>query len=488
MKQLFFVFLAIFFSTLSLSAQNTRAYLSHNIFYSPKDGPYIETYVSIDGRTVEWKKKSNQSFQANVELTLIFEKDSQIVSFSKEIIKSKEVKDSSEMQISFMNTQRFAIPNGNYILKIKLDDLNDTLNADYIMSDLTIDIPDTSASISSIETIQSLSETIKAGNTSHSGYDFIPNIYNYFSGQDSIFTFYAELYHIDLGIGKDEPYILNYYISSFETDQPLAQYRRFEKRKAKTIDAILGQFDISQLSSGNYIFTVELIDKNLKPITKKDYFFQKENQHQDIDENDLSSITVINTFAELITGRDTLIDIIKSMRPISSTEEVEFAKYIIKQDKDQLMQKYIYNFWQKRNPLEPSKPFIAYMVEVMRVNKEFKTSIKKGYETDRGIVYLKYGQPNSLMKEYHEPATYPYEIWHYYGIKGQSNVKFVFYDTDLATNDFKLLHSNAIGEVNNYNWRLQLRKRDSGYRSIDQTGEAVDEWGTRYNEYYEQPR
>jgi len=488
MKAFLFVLFSIFTITYSAMAQNTRAYMGHNIFYSPKDGPYIETYVSIDGSSVEWRKNVNNKYQAKVELTLIFEKDSSIIDFSKVIVKSTEVNDSAGMNIAFMNTQRFAIPNDNYLIKIKLDDLNDTLNADYIMSDLTINVSDTSASISSIEIIKNLSEAKNEGPFSHSGYDFIPNIYNYFSDKDSIFTFYAELYHVDINTGADQPFILNYYISSFETNRILPNYRKFEKRKAKSIDAILGQFDISKLASGNYVFSIELINQNLKIITKKDYFFQKENLRINVDDNDIESINIINTFAELITGKDTLEDVIKSMRPISSNSEVEFAKYIVRQGNDHTMQQYIYNFWQKRNPLEPSKPFIAYMVEVMRVKKEFSTSIKKGYETDRGIVYLKYGQPNSIMKEYHEPATYPYEIWHYYGIKGQSNVKFVFYDTDLATNDFKLLHSNAIGEISIYNWRLQLRKRDSGYKSIDQTGRAVDEWGTRYNEYYEQPR
>jgi hypothetical protein len=67
-------------------------------------------------------------------------------------------------------------------------------------------------------------------------------------------------------------------------------------------------------------------------------------------------------------------------------------------------------------------------------------------------------------------------------------VRFVFYNPDLVTNDFQLLHSNAIGEVSNYQWRLQLRKRDQSWRSIDQTGEETDEWGTHYNDYYNQPR
>lgn len=486
MKNLFLIlFLAL---AVNVYAQNIRAYMGHNTFYSPKDGPYIETYVSIDGTSVEWKKNSNNHYQATVELTLIFEKDSNIVDFSKVIIKSKEVSDSAGMRIAFMNTQRFAIPNNDYIIKIKLDDINDTLKADYILGDFTLDYSDTAASISSIEVVKSLSKTENSGVSVHSGYRFIPNIYNYLPEEDSIFTFYTELYNVDLSIGKEEPYILNYYISSFETSNILPKFRRFERRTSKSIDAILGQFDIAELPSGNYVFSVELINKNMSLIEKKDYFFQRENKNVKLDENDIESVNIINTFAELITGKDTLEDILHSMRPISTNSEVKFVKYIINEGDQQVMQQYIYNFWQKRNPLEPSKPFIAYMIEVMRVNKEFSTSIKKGYKTDRGIVYLKYGQPNSIMKEYHEPATYPYEIWHYYGIRGQSNVKFVFYNTDLATNDFSLLHSNAIGEISNYNWRLTLRKRDSGYKSIDQTGQGVDEWGTRYNEYYEQPR
>ena len=486
MKQLIIIIFSLF--TLSVQGQNIRAYMSHNTFYSPNDGPFLETYVQIDGTSVKWKKNKLNNYEAKVEFTLIFEIDSVIKDFSKVIINSPKVKDSLGMQIAFMNTQRFALPNGNYKVKIKIDDLNDTLESDYIISEIEILIPDTSASISSIEAVQSFSESKNGGVSSHSGYNLIPNIYNYFSHKDSIFTFYAELYHIDKSIAPDEAYILNYYISNFETHAILPKYKRFERRKAKEVDIILNQFDITELPSGNFIFSIELINSKMQLISKKDYFFQRENKDVHLEADDLESINIINTFAELITGKDTLENVMRAMKPISTSYENEFVKYIIKQGDTHVMQQYIYNFWQQRNPLEPSKPFIAYMVEVMKVNKEFGTKIKKGYDTDRGTVYLKYGAPNSMVKEYNEPSSYPYEIWHYYGIPGQSNVKFVFYNTDLATNDFDLLHSNAIGEISNYQWQLVLRKRDKGYRSIDQTGQGVDEWGTRYNEYYEQPR
>ncbi len=486
MKQLFI----LLFSLLAMSgqAQNVRAYLSYNTFYSPKEGPYLETYVSVDGTSVEWKKNENNLFQSQLELTIIFEQDTNVINYSKVIVKGDEVKDSSAMNIEFMNTQRFVLPNGDYRLKVKIDDLNDTLNAEYIVSYLTIFVPDTSASISSIEAVKRLSKTITPNISSHSGFDMIPNIYNYFPSKDTIFTFYAELYHIDKSIGENEPYIISYYISNFESNTIIPDFKTFKRRTAKKADAIIGQFDISNLSTGNYVFTIELINRDMQVFTKRDYFFQRDNPNIKLKKNDLEGVDVVNTFAELITGKDTLEDILLAMAPISTDPEKDFITYIIKQGDELVMQQYIYNYWQKRNPLEPSKPFIAYMIEVMRVNRDFGTSIKKGYETDRGVVYLKYGQPNSIMKQYHEPATYPYEIWHYYGIRGQGNVKFVFYNTDLATNDFELLHSNAIGEINNYRWKLVLRKRDKGYNSIDETGAGFDEWGTHYDEYYEQPR
>jgi len=486
MKQLIIILLLVM--SVAMQAQNIRAYMSHNVFYSPKEGPFLETYVQVDGTSVKWEKGANNKFDAQIELTLIFEQDSNIIDFSKVIIKSPEVEDSAGMRIEFMNTQRFALKNGMYDVKIKIDDLNDSLKAEYIQSEIEIDIPDTTASISSIEIVKSYSRSNQTGAFNHSGYDLIPNIYNYLPEQDSIFTFYAELYHIDKTLGKDEAYILNYYISNFETNVILPKYKRFERRKAKEVDAILNQLDISNLPTGNFVFTIELIDRNMQLIAKKDYFFQRENKNVLFEEGEIKSVNIINTFAELITGKDTLEDVLQAMQPISSQTENMFVEQIIKNGDIRIMQQYIYNFWHQRNPNEPSKPFIAYMTEVMRVNKEYSTSIKKGYQTDRGIIYLRYGQPNSIVKQYHEPSTYPYEIWHYYGIKGQGNVKFVFYNTDLATNDFDLLHSNAVGEISNYQWQLVLRKRDKNYRSIDETGRGVDEWGTRYEEYYEQPR
>lgn len=469
-------------------SQDVKAYLNFNNFYSPKDGPYIETYISIDGRTVSWVQDESGKFSAGVEVTLIFQQDSTIVDYSKLIINSGVINDSLEMQKQFMNIQRFALKNGKYKVKIKLDDINDTLDALFTEGEISVDIPTNKASISSIEAVQEINKSSSANQFSHSGYNLIPNIYNYFPVSDSNFIFYAELYHINKSIPEGETYLLNYYITNSETDVVLAKFKAVERRKSKEIDVVFSKFNIVDLPSGNFMFKMEIVNKENKIVAENSYFMQRENSNVKLKTEDVESINIINTFAELITGKDTLIDVIQAMRPISSSMVSDFALGLIEKEDIHMMQQYIYQFWYQRNKLEPSKPFIAYMIEVMKVNNEFSTSIKKGYDTDRGYVYLKYGEPNNINKQYNEPATYPYEIWQYYGVRGQNNVRFIFSNPDLVTNDFQLIHSNAIGEVNDYQWRLRLRKRDQGYQSIDQTGESTDDWGTHYNEYYNEPR
>jgi hypothetical protein len=98
----------------------------------------------------------------------------------------------------------------------------------------------------------------------------------------------------------------------------------------------------------------------------------------------------------------------------------------------------------------------------------FSTKIMKGFETERGRVFLQYGKPDSRTQVPNEPSAYPYEIWWYYHYKGQRNIRFVFYNPDMITNDYELLHSEALGEPNNPQWRLMLFSRTTAFRDLDE--------------------
>jgi len=268
----------------------------------------------------------------------------------------------------------------------------------------------------------------------------------------------------------------------------LRKFSKFKRLTSTPVRSIISNFDIKTLPSNNYILRLEIRDRNNNLRAEKEYYFQRQNTVIPIDLNDISSVNIATTFAELISGVDTLSDIIKSLGPISTSQEVVFADKLIK-DKDQfVMQQYLYSFWEKRSPIDPYSGFKKYMEEVLKVEQTYGGRIHKGYSTDRGYIYLKYGAPNSVTKDYNDPAAYPYEIWHYYQTKNQSNVRFVFYNTDLASKDFRLLHSTAIGEVRDYQWRLHLRSRDRDFNSIDDPGNVNDDWGSNINQYYENPR
>jgi GWxTD domain-containing protein len=142
------------------------------------------------------------------------------------------------------------------------------------------------------------------------------------------------------------------------------------------------------------------------------------------------------------------------------------------------MEKYFYAFWQETSPTNTYSAWLDYKQQVKYTEKLFGTQIKYGWESDRGRVHLQYGAPNAVVDRPSEPSAYPYQIWHYYRIGQRSDVRFVFYDTDLVTNDYQLLHSDMQGELQNFRWESALHKRDSPSTGVDDPGGSVQYGGT----------
>jgi GWxTD domain-containing protein len=191
---------------------------------------------------------------------------------------------------------------------------------------------------------------------------------------------------------------------------------------------------------------------------------------------------------------------IRCLRPISSPNEIDFAENRVKAGDVKLMQQYVYNFWLSRNEPNPEGAWLQYNVQVQKVNRTYGTQITKGYATDRGRVYLQYGPPDQMIPSQNEPSSYPYEVWQYYTIRGNSNVpasmdqntsqqtnkKFVFADFDLATNNYQLIHSDARGETRDDNWKLRLVRRNNPTHSLDQQN-GTPQYGDRSEDIFIDP-
>ena len=226
------------------------------------------------------------------------------------------------------------------------------------------------------------------------------------------------------------------------------------------MNILLQSFSIKDLASGNYNLVIEVISSKNEILKTKKLYFQRSNPVADISYKEALIKKYPSSFVAYFTNTDTLSDYIASLYPISNHVEKRHENNQLRSKNLSEMQKFFYSFWLKRNELEPEKAWKKYKVQVDFVNEKYKSTLKKGYETDRGRVFLQYGAPNSISESKHEPSAYPYEIWHFYKLKKQTNKRFVFYNTALVGNDYTLLHSDAIGEYNNPNWEVLLHDRN----------------------------
>ncbi len=461
---LFFVIIIGIFPMNNIYASKVRAFLSYATFYSPEQGPYIETYLVVMGKSVMFKKNEKNTYQGKLKITMLFKQGDLIKKFKKYELLSPEVSDSTKINVNFIDQQRFSLPNGSYLFEMLISDSNCDTIPFSVSQPLEINYNTDSVFISGIQLIEKYKKTKESNILSKSGYDFIPYVSDYFPENMDTIAFYTEIYNTNKGLGADQKYLLCWDIESFETGKVINDFIRYKKENAQGINVLFNQFNIKELPSGNYYLAIKLKDQNNKIVASNKLFFQRNNPNVQLNFNDISSLSIENTFVAAFTNKDTLLDYIYSLTPISTGMEKTFVFSQLKKSDITIMQQYFYNFWKKRDELEPEKAWENYHILVMKVNDTYSTGIRKGYDTDRGRIYLEYGMPDVIIAKPFGKASVggnavslPYEIWKYHKLgENQRNRKFVFCNSDMAHNTYELIHSDADGELKNYNWSSMM--------------------------------
>ena len=492
MKKLILIGLMVIIGA-NVNAQKKQAmnsYISYATFNVPGDEPYVETYITFDKSSLTYIKNDDGEFSATVNVTIMFKQDETVKNFGKYSLSSPSVSDTTGISGFFMDMQRFSLPNGLYSFEVLLEDENNKTDKPFKAEDqLLVDIPDKFC-FSSILGLESYSKATSDSKSTKNGYNIIPMIMPFYPETLNTLTFYTEIYNAKKQLGDNEKYLLNTYICAFENGTKLNNFYHTKRMTAKDIDVIINSIDISSLPSGNYYLVLEARDRNNEVIGLNRYFFQRSNPYYQIDNSLLAAINTEDVFSGQITDIDTIREYIRTISPISTLVEKDYAAELIKTDDITTMQQYFYTFWSSRNSLDPRQAWLDYYAQVKRVNASFKSVNSKGYATDRGIVFLKYGAPDRIVQSYNEPGAYPYEIWHYYALGSQRNKKFVFMTRDLVTNDFKLIHSDAIGEINNFRWTTEIYQRTYGTYydyGVDDYAQP-DSYGDKAKDYYDNPR
>ncbi len=97
-------------------------------------------------------------------------------------------------------------------------------------------------------------------------------------------------------------------------------------------------------------------------------------------------------------------------------------------------------FWKSRDPTpdtDKNEYRDAYYEKINYANSNFGSSIRPGWRTDMGRIYIKYGQPDETEKHPFEIDSPPYEIWYYY----QDGLKIIFLDRH-GFGDYRIVYAN----------------------------------------------
>jgi GWxTD domain-containing protein len=208
--------------------------------------------------------------------------------------------------------------------------------------------------------------------------------------------------------------------------------------------------------------------------------------------NQYARLSVDPRWVELLGEGENLRRALSALYPIASlTERITIESLSQKDAADSLRWRFSQQFWTKRYPTEALTQATAYSSRVDEVNKRFSSKAMPGYATDRGRIYLQYGPPTLAERRPYESDAYPYEMWQYNTLDVpntpyQINRIFIFGNFDLAGGNYELVHSSAIGEIQNPRWRIALQKRSYGVGDLDQTGANDGEkFGSRiYNNMF----
>ncbi len=507
MKRITIFLLTLLLASASFAEEKRlSALFGYSAFYLPEGNqPYVETYLSFNAWSLNLVKDESGQYRATVEVTILVKKDDTVAYVKKYDLHSPYTSSLESDNFTFFDLQRFALGNGIYDLQLTLRDKASD-QSPYVFNDkLLVYFQTNTPSMSNIQLMASATPTETTNMLSRNGYDMVPYINDFIPSSVTELHPYIEVYNLDKELGS-QPYSVYFSIEQKETSLRIAAYDTYiSKATAKKNNPIYGTIDISMLPSGNYNLLAEV--RNLKgdALLRKSMSFQRSNPG--IGDDAMAEERVATSFAALITDEEKLNYYISALYPVSSPNEVGIANQIVKGNNVAEKQSYLYHFWLRRDMLDPEGKWNEYLTRLKYVDEHFSYPKTRGYMTDRGRVYLQYGPPDHVRDEKNfvgalyihtigaeaeegvsqtssvvqaQPTNQghiyylPYQLWRYNRLENDfPNRVFLFWD-EFRSGYYKLLNSNARGEIIMPNWERMLSQNQLEENTLGEVGQQFE--------------
>lgn len=481
--------IAICFFTLfsCLQAMAIDAVVSHTVFYvnDPANNnllkPNVETSWQVNPHTVHYRITSEKNIVAKIKADIIFINATGLVRedhFSFHTVPSTNM--AELMTHNIRELRRTFVDTGFIRMQFTLTDEDDSANKFTYTDTFTVAAPQDVAFLSGLQILDTVIESPANTIFLKNGHQQVPASTNFLDDTKKTLHYYAEIYGTDQVAKSNYPLVQKVSISKKQDDTQFGISTKTDTISPGKLVTVSGNMALNTLTSGNYYLNVSLENKTHAILASGNLFFQVMNLHPVEEKQEtkkpktpqidtgMENITVVNldkTFLAKYTINEVMA-ILKMLLPVSDAMQTQTINNFLKKPEDMYMRYYIYNYFKTLNPKDPGQAWKEYSEKIIEVNKRFSAHGTRGYETDRGFIFIRYGAPDDMITVENESGSLPYEVWLYNNLtqmnhKEITNAVFLFYRRNDLT-DFKLLHSTVSGETQNPGWRSFLYLNGQG--------------------------
>jgi GWxTD domain-containing protein len=414
---------------------------------------YVEFYYSFNQLGLTYVDTDTVDF---VQGLLHIQIDDSITSsniIDKHWIISNEITDSAGLDRSLIGMVGFVIDKGSYIVNVTGSDVTNPLNKKIISEKIHVEpFLDTKTALSDVQLASNI--VPNSDNTSSifykNTYEVTPLPASVGGEMQPVLFYYTELYNL-----KAEP--TN---SEMRLDEMIVNSRgQLVSSKSKRINKSadtrveVGIVKAYKFPTDTYTLLLNLIDSvaNYGVSSSKRFFVYNPSVVPTDTFQTTVSPVLSTTFGAM--SEEEIDDLFDKSKYVATNPETDRYKAL---STEEAKREFIYTFWKARdeNPADDrNENYLNYVKRVNDSDARFSALGKKGWKTDRGRVFIIYGEPSEIQRYPNTTDARPYEIWRYESLEG--GVEFIFGDLT-GFSDYQLLHSTKRGELRDDYWQRRI--------------------------------
>jgi len=356
-----------------------------------------------------------------------------------------------------VGTLGFVLPKGTYNCAFSGSDLNKPEMLREIKEQLKIK-PFLNHDLS-LSDIQLASKIVQGSENTSSvfyknTYEVVPIPNLVFGKSQPVAFFYTEIYNLQSQFIKSDQIKMSQMLYNSK-GKLIKEKSKYLSRKSNTRVEV-GSHILSNYPTDSYTFVIALIDSlnNTGISTAKKFFvYNPDVEVQDTFEVSTTSV-LSSAFGSM--SEEELDDMFDKSKYIASKEEIDKYERLSNLDGKR---EFMFEFWKNKDEnsaTSENEYYRQYLQRIVICNDRYTSMGKPGWKTDRGRVFLLYGEPSEIERYPNQLETRPYEIWRYNEIEG--GVYFVFADLT-GFSDYSLVHSTKRGELRDDNWTRRIAVR-----------------------------